>query len=113
MQKMTYRIPREFFAFLDLKEDYKIIRSVKDSTCSIVEKYSTYLKDLYQSMVGKSLAPFKLAQVEKNETMDSRECDDFTKSTLRGDLDDVVYTKRPFNEGEIGLLPIREKCKQP
>ena len=52
-------------------------------------------------MVGKSLAPFKLARVEKEE-VDRSECDDFTKSTLRGDLDDVVYTKKPMDEDEIG-----------
>ena len=83
--------------------------AVKDSACSVVEKYSAYLKDLYQHMVGKSLAPFKLAWVEKNEVEDRRNCDDFTKSTLRGDLDDVVYTKRPFSEGQIGLPSIRTK----
>ena len=75
----------------------------------IIEKYSVYLKDLYQHMVGKSLAPFKLARVEKKMVLNRRKCDDYTKSTLRGDLDDVLYKKSPFNEGQIGLPSYRTK----
>ena len=45
--------------------------------------------------------------------MDRQECDDFTKSTLRGDLDDVVYTKYPMEEDEIGIPSNWREYKQP
>ena len=79
---------------------------------SAVKKYSAYLKDLYSHKEGKNLAPFKLARIEKQE-LDRRECDGFTKSTLRGDQDDVVYTKRPMNEEIISVPTYSTGYKTP
>ena len=45
--------------------------------------------------------------------MDRRKCDEFTRSTLRGDLDDVVYTKHHMDENEIGIPGYWSENKQP
>ena len=67
---------------------------------SAAKKYFTYLKDLYSHKEGKNLASFKLARIRKR-VVDRRKCDDFTRSTLRGDQDDVVYTKQHMDEYQI------------
>ena len=67
-----------------------------------VQKYSAYLKNLYSShKERKALAPFKLAELEE-KTMRRYELDKFSRSTLRGDLDDVVYTKYHMTQDKIG-----------
>ena len=77
-----------------------------------VQKYSAYLNNLYSShKERKTLAPFKLARLEM-KTVDRSELDNFSKSTLRGDLDDVVYTKHHMTQDEIGHPTWPEK-KQP
>ena len=68
---------------------------------SASKKFSAYLEDIYSCKEGKNLAPFKLARIQKT-VVDRTKCDDFTSSTLRGDQDDVVYTKEHMNENEIG-----------
>ena len=84
--------------------------TVDDQEC--VQKYSAYLKNLYSShKERKTLAPFKLARLEK-ETVDRNELDKFSKSTLRGDLDDIVYSKHYMTQDEIGYPTWPEK-KQP
>ena len=70
---------------------------------SPARKYSAYLKQLYAQWKGKNLAPFKLARIEKEEVENRKDCDDFTKATLRGDLDDLVYTKYSIEEDKIGI----------
>ena len=80
---------------------------------SPARKYSAYLKQLYARWKGKNLAPFKLARIHKSRLRNRRDCDDFTKATLRGDLDDVVYTKHPMNEDEIGTVTYWPEYKQP
>ena len=77
-----------------------------------VQKYSDYLKNLYSShKERKALAPFKLTRLEK-ETVDRRTLDKFSKSTLRGDQDDVVYIKEHTTQDEIGH-PRWSNDKQP
>ena len=67
-----------------------------------VQKYLAYLKNLYSShKERKTLSPFKLVELEKR-TVDRRELDKFSKSTLRGDLYDVVYNKHHTTQDEIG-----------
>ena len=74
--------------------------TVDDQEC--VQKYSAYLKNLYSShKESKTLAPFKLARLEK-KTVDRKELDKFSKSTLRGDQDDVVYSKHHTTQDKIG-----------
>ena len=77
-----------------------------------VQKYSDYLKNLYSShKERKTLAPFKLAELDK-KTVDRSELDEFSKSTLRGDQDDVVYTKYHTIQDRIGH-PWKSGDKQP
>ena len=79
---------------------------------SPVQKYSAYLKDLYSHKEGKNLAPFKLAGIEK-EKVERRELDKFSRSTLRGDQDDVVYSKHHMDQDEIGHPTWWSDGKQP
>ena len=84
--------------------------TVDDQEC--VQKYSAYLKNLYSShKESKTLVPFKLARLYK-KTVDRRKLDKFSKSTLRGDLDDVVYSKHYTTQDEIGH-PRWSSDKQP
>ena len=67
-----------------------------------VQKYSAYLKNLYSShKERKTLAPFKLARLFK-KTVDRSELDKFSKSTLRGDQNDVVYSKEHTTQDDLG-----------
>ena len=85
--------------------------TVDDQEC--VQKYSAYLKNLYSShKERKTLAPFKLAQLEK-EIMARNKLDKFSKSTLRGDHDDVVYSKHYTTQDEIGHPRKWSNDKQP
>ena len=84
--------------------------TVDDQEC--VQKYSAYLKNLYSShKERKTLAPFKLARLEM-EAVDRRKLDKFSKSTLRGDQDDVIYTKHHMTQDDIGH-PRWSRDKQP
>ena len=84
--------------------------TVDDQEC--VQKYSAYLKNLYSShKERKTLAPFKLARLEK-EIVARNKLDKFSRSTLRGDLDDVVYSKHHTTLEKIGH-PRRSSDKQP
>ena len=79
---------------------------------SPVQKYSAYLKDLYSHKEGKNLAPFKLAGIKKKK-VERRELDRFSRSTLRGDQDDVVYSKHHMDKYQIGHPTWRSDDKQP
>ena len=68
---------------------------------SALRHFSTYLKDIYSRKQGKNLSPFKLAAIKRKKVKRSK-FDEFTKSTLRGDLDDVVYRKHHMEEVEVG-----------
>ena len=72
----------------------------KEYKYSSIPKYAAFLKDTYSTMEGKNLAAFKLARIEKEE-IDRRKMDSFTKSTIRGDKDDVIYKKYPMTEGDV------------
>ena len=65
---------------------------------SEVKHYSAYLKDLYSHNPNKT---FKLAAIEMEMTFRYL-FDKFTRSTLRGNHDDVVYTKHHMEEDEVG-----------
>ena len=79
---------------------------------SPVQKYSAYLKDLYSHKEGKNLASFKLAGIQK-EKVGRRELDKFSRSTLRGDQDDVVYSKHHMDQDQIGHPTWWSEYKQP
>ena len=80
---------------------------------SPVQKYSAYLKDLYSHKEGKNLAPFKLARIWKQFKVERREkLDKFSRSTLRGDQDDVVYFKHHMEQNQIGHHKLKSDDKK-
>ena len=68
---------------------------------SALRHFSAFLKDVYSRKQGKNLSPFKLAAIQRKKVKRS-EFNEFTKSTLRGDLDDVVYRKHHMEEVQLG-----------
>ena len=75
---------------------------------SAVRHFSAYLKDMYSRKQGKNLSPFKLAEIER-EVVERSEFDEFTKITLRGDPDDVVYRKHHMQEDDLAKSPADEQ----
>ena len=75
---------------------------------SSIPKYAAFLKDTYSTMEGKNLSAFKLAGIKKKKINRSK-MDSFTKSTIRGDKDDVIYKKYPMTEDEIAQTTKRKK----
>ena len=96
------------------KEQGIVAISIDGQECkySPVQKYSAYLKDLYSHKEGKNLAPFKLARIEKTK-MERRKLDKFSRSTLRGDQDDVVYSKHHMEQNQIGHPTLKSDDKHP
>ena len=84
----------------------------KEYKYSSIPKYAAFLKDTYSTMEGKNLAAFKLAWIEKEE-IDRSKIDSFTKSTIRGDKDDVIYKKYPMTEDEVAQATHETKWKKP
>ena len=68
---------------------------------SALRHFSAFLKGVYSRKQGKNLSPFKLAAIQRKKVKRS-EFNEFTKSTLRGDLDDVVYRKHHMEEVQLG-----------
>ena len=67
---------------------------------SSIPKYTAFLKDTYSTMEGKNLTAFELAGIKKEE-IDRRKMDSFTKSTIRGDKDDIIYKKYHIAEDKV------------
>ena len=74
--------------------------------------YTTVLKQLYTSRSllqplfdskPKPLLPFRLARIEK-QSLSQSDMDRFTRESLRGDMDDVVYKKRAMMLSELGEM---------
>ena len=68
------------------------------SDTGVIKQYPTYLNDLYSHNPNKI---FKLAAVER-EKVERRRLDKFARSTLRGNHDDVMYSKHHMEEDEVG-----------
>ena len=79
----------------------------KEYKYSSIPKYAAFLKDTYSTMEGKNLTAFKLAKIMKGMSYRS-EMDSFTKSTIRGDKDDVIYNKYPMTEDEVAQATWKE-----
>jgi len=79
-----------------------------------IKKFSSYLKGVYASerplptvelfLPADKLLPFNLAKIERKEVNVSK-ADQFTRASIRGDIDDIVQQKRPMNIDEVGVLP--------
>ena len=75
-------------------------------------QYTTVLKQLYTSRSlfqplsdskPKPLLPFRLARIEK-QSLSPSDMDRFTRESLRGDMDDVVYKKTAMELSELGEM---------
>ena len=75
-------------------------------------QYTTVLKQLYTSRSllqplsdskPKPLLPFRLARIEK-QSLSPSDMDRFTRESLRGDMDDVVYKKTAMELSELGEI---------
>ena len=75
-------------------------------------QYTTHLKQLYTSRSPlhtltdskpKHLLPFRLARIDK-QTLSQGDMDRFTRDSLRGDMDDVVYKKTAMELSELGVM---------
>ena len=75
-------------------------------------QYTAHLKQLYTSRSPlqplsdskpKHLLQFRLARIEK-QTLSQGDMDRFTRESLRGDMDDVVYKKTGMELSELGVM---------
>ena len=75
-------------------------------------QYTTQLKQLYTSRSPlqpltdskpKHLLQFRLARIEK-QTISQGDMDRFTRESLRGDMDDVVFKKTAMEVSELGVM---------
>ena len=75
-------------------------------------QYTTQLKRLYTSRSPlqpltdskpKHLLQFRLARIEK-QTLSQGDMDRFTRESLRGDMDDVVFKKTAMEASELGVM---------
>ena len=75
-------------------------------------QYTSLLKQLYTSRSPiqplsnskpKPLLPFRLARIEK-QSLSPSDMDRFTRESLRGDMDDVVYKKTAMELSQLGVM---------
>ena len=75
-------------------------------------QYTSLLKRLYTSRnplqplpdsKPKPLLPFRLARIEK-QSLSPSDMDRFTRESLRGDMDDVVYKKTAMELSKLGVM---------
>ena len=108
----------ELKVFLDM--DIEII-TVDGVVCYVAPllQYTTQLKQLYTSRSPlqpltdskpKSLLQFRLARIEK-QTISQGGMDRFTRESLRGDMDDVIYKKTAMDVSELGVMPDNSQPK--
>ena len=87
--------------------------SVNGQECFLtpVRKFATYLKGVYKSEAIPTILsfppankplPFNLAQLNRIKVSPS---DKFTRTSIRGDMDDIVCQKKPMDVCEVGVLP--------
>ena len=108
----------ELKVFLDM--DIEII-TVDGVVCyeAPLLQYTTQLKQLYTSrsplqpltdFKHKHLLQFRLARIEK-QTVSQGDMDSFTRESLRGDMDDVIYKKTAMDVSELGVMPDNSQPK--
>ena len=108
----------ELKVFLDM--DIEII-TVDGVVCYVAPllQYTTQLKQLYTSRSPlqpltdskpKHLLQFRLARIEK-QTISQGDMDMFTRESLRGDMDDVIYKKTAMDVSELGVMPDNSQPK--
>ena len=121
---MTYSIPPSMVAQLqsDIQNaELKVFADMDIETITVdgvvcyeapLLQYTTQLKQLYTSRSPlqpltdskpKHLLQFHLARIEK-QTLSQGDMDRFTRESLRGDIDDVVFKKTAMEVSELGVM---------
>ena len=102
----------ELTVFADMDIETITVDSVVCYEAPLLQ-YTTHLKQLYTSRSPlqpltdskpKHLLQFRLARIEK-QTLSQGDMDRFTRESLRGDMDDVVYKKTAMELSELGVMP--------
>ena len=97
--------------FVDMEIDTITVDGVVCYEAPLLQ-YTTVLKQLYTSRSllqplsdskPKPLLPFRLARIEK-QSLSPSDMDRFTRESLRGDMDDVVYKKTAMELSELGEM---------
>ena len=104
-----------------MKSDLKVFADMDIETITVdgvvcyeapLLQYTTQLKQLYTSRSPlqpltdsklKHLLQFRLAKIEK-QTLSQGDMDRFTRESLRGDMDDVVFKKMTMEVSELGVM---------
>ena len=101
----------ELKAFVDMDIETITVDGVVCYEAPLLQ-YTTHLKQLYTSRSPlqpltdsklKHLLPFRLARIEK-QSLSQGDMDRFTRDSLRGDMDDVVYKKTAMELSELGVM---------
>ena len=121
---VTFSIPHSLVAQLqsDIKNaELKVFADMDIETITVdgvvcyeapLLQYTTQLKQLYTSRSPlqpltdskpKHLLQFRLARIEK-QTLSQGDMDRFTRESLRGDMDDVVFKKTAMEVSELGVM---------
>ena len=102
----------ELKVFVDMDIETITVDSVVCYEAPLLQ-YTTHLKQLYTSRnllqpltdsKPEHLLQFRLARIEK-QTLSQGDMDRFTRESLRGDMDDVVYKKMAMELSELGVMP--------
>ena len=102
----------ELTVFVDMDIETITVDSVVCYEAPLLQ-YTTHLKQLYTSRSllqpltdskSEHLLQFRLARIEKH-ILSQGDMDRFTRESLRGDMDDVVYKKRAMKLSELGVMP--------
>ena len=102
----------ELKVFLDMDIEIITVDGVVCYKAPLLLQYTTQLKQLYTSRSPlqpltdskpKHLLQFRLARIEK-QTISQGDMDRFTRESLRGDMDDVIYKKTAMDVSELGVM---------
>ena len=122
---VTYSVPASLVAHLQAEIKNTELKELLDMGIEAITvdgvvcyeapllQYTTHLKQIYTSRSplqplsdSKPKRPFqfRLARIERQQ-LSQGNMDRFTRESLRGDMDDVVYKKTAMEVGELGVMP--------
>jgi len=110
---LTQNLPNIEMEFFKIHAIERVTIAGEDCFLTSMKKFANYLKGVYTSekplstvqscLPADKLLPFSLAKIEKKEINPS-EADMFTRASIRGDIDDVLWLKEPMSIDEVGEL---------
>ena len=122
---VTYSVPASLVAHLQAEIKNTELKELLDMGIEAITvdgvvcyeapllQYTAHLKQIYTSRSplqplsdSKPKHPFqfRLARIERQQ-LSQKDMDRFTRESLRGDMDDVVYKKTAMEVGELGVMP--------